>query len=385
MNCIYSGRNRQQSFSRRVRDIPRTGLGRRVAWSLLVLLVSCQTGCQVLQTQGSGLTDTALITGNTAGQIGDEVADPGMRPPSEMDKVSLPLYRIEPPDILIINTIRSTPKAPYELQPLDLLQVVADGLPPDRPVSGTYQVEPTGTLNLGPAYGKVNVQGLTLDEATDAVVRSLRATVQRPMVTIQLFQTAGQQLIQGEHLVAQDGRIYLGIYGSVRVAGLTIDESRQAIEAHLSHYMDRVQISVDVFAFNSKYYYVITQSAVFGDQVARVPVTGNETVLDAVSQLGGLSRLSSRRMWISRPSPTGTNCDAILPIDWNAVTSGARTDTNYQLLPGDRLFIAEDRMVALDGLVSKVLNPFERMFGFTLLGTQTIQTTQRFPEGRFGL
>ena len=45
--------------------------------------------------------------------------------------------------------------------------------------------------------------------------------------------------------------------------------------------------------------------------------------------------------------------------------------------------VAEDRLIALDALVSKVLNPFERMFGFSLLGAQTVQTLQRFPEGRF--
>jgi hypothetical protein len=35
-------------------------------------------------------------------------------------------------------------------------------------------------------------------------------------------------------------------------------------------------------------------------------------------------------------------------------------------------------------MVQKVLNPFERIFGFTFLGAQTIQIMQRFPEGRLG-
>jgi hypothetical protein len=90
-------------------------------------------------------------------------------------------------------------------------------------------------------------------------------------------------------------------------------------------------------------------------------------------------------MWISRPTPNGSTCDTVLPIDWQAITSGASTSTNYQLFPNDRLFIAQDRMVAFDGTVSKILNPFERVFGFLLLGAQSTQTLQRFPEGRFGL
>ena len=51
------------------------------------------------------------------------------------------------------------------------------------------------------------------------------------------------------------------------------------------------------------------------------------------------------------------------------------------MLPGDRIFIAENKMVALDTLLDQVIAPIERIFGFTLLGTQTIQTINRFPLG----
>ncbi len=54
------------------------------------------------------------------------------------------------------------------------------------------------------------------------------------------------------------------------------DEARQ--------YLENPEVSVSVFSYNSKVYYVITQGAGMGDGVFRFPVTGNETVLDAVSQ-----------------------------------------------------------------------------------------------------
>ena len=91
--------------------------------------------------------------------------------------------------------------------------------------------------------------------------------------------------------------------------------------------------------------------------------------------------MSSKRIWISRPAPKDTACDQILPVDWQAITRGASTATNYQLLPGDRIFIAEDRLLALNALITKVINPVERVFGFTLLSSQTIQFLQRFPRG----
>ena len=75
-----------------------------------------------------------------------------------------------------------------------------------------------------------------------------------------------------------------------------------------------------MFAYNSKVYYVITEGAGFGDNVRRLPITGNETVLDAISQVQGFSRLSSKNIWIARPSPAG--CDQILPVDGTKSSSG---------------------------------------------------------------
>src|SRR5262249_45762992 len=120
---------------------------------------------------------------------------------------------------------------------------------------------------------------------------------------------------------------------------------------------------------------VVTQGAGLGDGVVRFPVTGNETVLDAVSLINGMEAVSSKRIWIARPGPGG--CTQILPVDWTAITQQARNETNYQILPGDRLFIAEDKIVAFNTLIQKATAPFQQLFGFTLLGNSTVRTLQR--------
>jgi len=94
----------------------------------------------------------------------------------------------------------------------------------------------------------------------------------------------------------------------------------------------RPQVVVDVFAYNSKKYYVVTQGAGFGDNVAEAPITGNETVLDAIARVGGISQVSSTKIWIARPAPNGVGCEQILPINWEDITRGASTATNYQLM-----------------------------------------------------
>src|SRR5262249_7831202 len=115
------------------------------------------------------------------------------------------------------------------------------------------------------------------------------------------------------------------------------------------------------------------------------PVTGNETVLDALAQVNGLSRLSSKNIWIARPTPGSAGCDAILPVNWREIAKGASTATNYQVLPGDRIFIAENKLIAIDAALNQVIAPFERVFGVSLLGAQSVQTINRFPLGISGL
>lgn len=299
--------------------------------------------------------------------------------PSELKPVSLPPYTVEPPDILLIDALRVVPKAPFTIQPLDVLQVEVEGTLIDQPIRGLYLVEPGGMLNLGPSYGKVRVGQLSLEEAQEAVTKHLKRVLQEPQVSLTLNESGGQQQIAGEHLIGPDGTVNLGTYGSVYVAGLTIAECKQTIEEHLSQYLESPLVAVDVFAYNSKVYYVITEGAGFGDNIQRFPVTGNETVLDAISQVQGLSRLSSKNIWIARPTPDG--CDQLLPVRWEEIVKGGGTCTNYQVLPGDRVFIAQDHLIALDSFINKVLNPIERVFGTTLLGVQTVQTANRFPQG----
>ncbi len=288
-----------------------------------------------------------------------------------MNKVSLPPYTIEPPDTLDITALKVVPKAPYRIEPLDYLQLNVNGTLVDQPILGTYAVEPGGTINLGPAYGRVTVSGMTLDEAAEAVFKQLSRTLRQPQVSVTLAASAGLQQIAGGHRVGPDGTVNLGVYGSVYVTGMTVEQAKQAIEDHLKEFLESPEVSVDVFNYASKVYYIVGQGAGLGDRLTRLPITGNETVLDALSQINGLSQVASKKIWIARPTPTG--CDQILPVSWEDITKGASTATNYQILPGDRLYIAEDKLIAFNTFVNKVVSPAERLFGITGLGVQTIE------------
>lgn len=282
--------------------------------------------------------------------------------PTEKAKTSLPPYIIEPPDILLIDPIRMIPKPPYVVQPLDVLLLrVAEPLP-NQPIEGSYTVTPDGTVNLGFSYGQVHVAGLSLQDVERAIRQHLARVLKDPQIAVGLAQFRGVQQTRGEHLVRMDGTISLGTYGCVYVAGLTLAQAKVAIERHLAQYLQDPEVSVDVFAYNSKSYYVITDGAGYGQQVYRFPVTGNETVLDAISQIQGLPAVAStKKIWLARPAPACHGCSQILPIDWRAITEGAVTGTNYQIFPGDRIYVHSDWLICLDNNLNKILSPIQQM------------------------
>jgi polysaccharide export outer membrane protein len=201
------------------------------------------------------------------------------------------------------------------------------------------------------------------------------------------------QEVRGAHLVRPDGSIGLGVYGSVPVAGLTIDQAKDAVARAIHARLDPnvvkldavlENLSVDVLAYNSKVYYVITDRVGLGEVVERLPVTGNETVLDAISQVKGLPpEVSKRRIWVARRSLDGHQ-EQVLPVDWIAITQRGNSETNYQVLPGDRIYVQGDKLRHIDNVFGKIFAPIERILGGTLLGSQAVNSIRSGATFGFG-
>ena len=298
---------------------------------------------------------------------------PDSTQPRKLAMADLPEYVIESPDILKIDALQLIPLPPYKVQSLDILAIRATKTLPDEPVAGLYSVEPDGTINLGGSYGIVKVVGMSLDDAKKAILTQLLKVLKETTVELSIAQGRGLQQIRGEHLVRPDGTVSLGTYGSVKVSGLTLSLAKKAIEIHLTQFVQSPEVIVDVLAYNSKVYYVIFDQGGAGQRIMRLPITGNETVLDAISQVSGLTVVSDEKhIWVTRPSRE-SQADQVLPVDWKAVTTRGRSETNYQLMPGDRIFVKADPMITVDTKLARFLAPFERIMGFSLLSASTIQ------------
>jgi protein involved in polysaccharide export with SLBB domain len=181
-----------------------------------------------------------------------------------------------------------------------------------------------------------NVPAAPCGPKEGAKVAQVAYVIEPPdLLTVELFKAAPDRPLSGERLVRTDGSIDLGFYGSVTVAGLTIDQARERVEKYLSSTIHNPKVHLDVYSYNSKGYYVIAEGAGKGDQAVRLPFTGNETVLDAIAQIGGLPPTSDNaRIWLARP---GTG---VMPINWNAIVKAGDPSTNYQMQPMDRIYIA---------------------------------------------
>src|SRR5262249_2197332 len=101
---------------------------------------------------------------------------------------------------------------------------------------------------------------------------------------------------------------------------------------------DSDRVFVNVAAYNSKVYYV--QGEV--QSPGRLPVTGKDTVLDALNYAGGMTPSARRdRVQLIPPRPHGRP-PRVLPIAVAAVPLGADATANYQLMPGDRIVVPAD-------------------------------------------
>ena len=102
-------------------------------------------------------------------------------------------------------------------------------------------------------------------------------------------------------------------------------------------------------AFNSKHYYVLGDVA----QPGKLPITGNETVLEALQYAGGFVHTADpKNVRLVRPGRDGKP-GKVYPVDLEAIQERGETATNYQMFPGDRLIVGRDEVVKKTAQISR--------------------------------
>jgi protein involved in polysaccharide export with SLBB domain len=203
--------------------------------------------------------------------------------PRELDKRPLPAYVVEPGDVLLVL-------------PADL----------DSPLrlAGDQPVPPDGTISLG-KYGQLFVAGKTVPEIETAV----RSTIQAQLAAAPPKQPAKN--------------------GDLSEPPPPMPGTRPA------ELRDVGPITVRVVTRQSKVYYVLGEVNAPGS----FTLNGRETVLDGIVAAGGLNdRASRRNIILARPTPAD-GCRIVLPVCYYEIVQLGDTSTNYQLAPGDRIYV----------------------------------------------
>ncbi len=251
--------------------------------------------------------------------------------PSEFKKVSMPDYVVEPPDLVLVEVLEALP---------------------GRPISGERLVRPDGKISLG-FYGDVYVSGLTIPEVKEKIVLHLR-----------------------KYLTDE-------VLGLVEIdpetGGAALDKDKKPI---LVDPKDSDRIFVDVTAYNSKNYYVLGDVGAPG----RLPVTGNECVMDAIEFAGGLIPTAApNNIVLVRPAPPGACCEQKLPVNLSAIMNGGDATTNYQLMPGDRLIVYRDPIVRTTIFIDRLAAPFQTVLNSILQYSFTARSVEYLRLGTRGV
>lgn len=133
--------------------------------------------------------------------------------------------------------------------------------------------------------------------------------------------------------VRPDGRITVPLIKEILVAGLTPREADQVIAEGLKKYIEDANVTVLVTNFNSKKIYVI--GAVRRE--APIPYTYGMTVMQALSEAGGLTDYAKRKKIYIIHRESGSEYH--INFNYDEVVKGIKIEQNILLLPNDTIVI----------------------------------------------
>ena len=204
-------------------------------------------------------------------------------------------------------------------------------------------VAPGGCSSVGSAHASRKVPQLGVIDASqprELQMVSMPPYVVEPPDEMEISVKPPSPDVSTTTLTVQpDGNIDFGFLGDIYIAGLTLEQVEmkiaQTLNGRAGAPKEPYQVSVRlVNGSQSKSYYVLGTVTTQG----KFPVTGNETVLDAILTAGLRSNSLPEKAYLVRPHPCGGR-DQILKIDWCGIKERGDTLTNYQIFPGDRIVV----------------------------------------------
>lgn len=147
----------------------------------------------------------------------------------------------------------------------------------------------------------------------------------------------GEKDLDRQARVGQNGVITFPLVGPVKVGGLTVPVAEAALAAKLGDYLKNPQVTVFIKEYGNKKVFVFGQVAKPG--AIELPTETKMTVLEAVSQAGGFTRIAAPDR--TRVVRNVNGKSESYEIEVSAITKRGEKQKDLALEPNDIVFVPE--------------------------------------------
>lgn len=266
--------------------------------------------------------------------------------------------------LLVQKELAITPLDTYTVEIADTVSVEPVSFDATIRLPGDQVVKPDGTISLG-EFGRYHANGKTVEQMQLEIQAQIDEQL-RSNLEIEFAKQEAQRV--AEELEAEKEADLDAVDDDDDADDDEEDEdltpelestreesrrkrARREFERRLDEQLNQNRVSVRMTNWESKKIYVL------GDvnSPGSFQYIGNETVLDALIEAGGLGNNANRHnIIVSRPSSCGS-CRTVMKVCYDQVVQLGDASTNYQLLPGDRVFVSS--MTFMDDL-KQTFRPF---------------------------
>ncbi len=151
--------------------------------------------------------------------------------------------------------------------------------------------------------------------------------------------------------VADDGRVALPLLGKIALAGLTPGQAEALIKGELeSKYMNKADVTVEVIEYGNRPISVIGAVTHPG----RINATANITLIQALTQAGGLGAGYGKALYVLRTGHNGLTEQ--IAVDIEDLMVNGNPDLNLPLAPNDVVNVPVDTPIVIY-ILGEVMHP----------------------------
>lgn len=152
----------------------------------------------------------------------------------------------------------------------------------------------------------------------------------------------------GRYRVDPDGNIQVHFMGTLRVEGLTLEETRRLINDSLSSYLINPDVTVSLVNASSRYVYVLGHIA----RQQRLSIGTRDTVLDVIARCGG--ELYDARLDGIKVIRGGLSNPEVITVDLLATIQEGDFTENISVQPGDIIYVPRTLLWEWNEILARV-------------------------------